>query len=73
MIEPFQFSMQPIWQHLKRYISEDALPINSVVKYFFTTAANSKKYKTTFCILEDLELLKVNAIYIHPFLIVNYF
>lgn len=54
MAELFQSSKQNIGQHLKHCIAEGELSADSVVKYFFTTAADGKKYKTAFYSLEAI-------------------
>ena len=48
MADLFQTTKQNIGQHLKNVFSEGELLENSVVKKFFTTAADGKKYKTNF-------------------------
>jgi len=48
MADLFQTTKQNIGQHLKNIFSEGELFEDSVVKKFFTTAADGKKYKTTF-------------------------
>lgn len=54
MAELFQTSKQNIGQHLKNIFDEDELVSNSVVKNFFTTAADGKKYKTNFYNLDAI-------------------
>lgn len=54
MAELFQSSKQNIGQHLKHCIAEGELSADSVVKYFFTTATDGKKYKTAFYNLEAI-------------------
>jgi hypothetical protein len=44
--ELFQTTKQNVGQHLKKIFSEGELSENSVVKKFFTTAADGKKYQT---------------------------
>ncbi len=46
MAELFQTSKQNIGQHLKNIFSEQELIEDSVVKEFFTTAVDGKKYRT---------------------------
>ena len=46
MAELFQTTKQNIGQHLKNIFAEQELSENSVVKNFFTTAADSKDYQT---------------------------
>jgi hypothetical protein len=48
MADLFQTTKQNIGQHLKNVFSEGELLEVSVVKKFFTTAADGKKYKTNF-------------------------
>ena len=48
MAELFQTSKQNIGQHLKSIFAEGELSPNSVVKNFFTTAADGKNYATNF-------------------------
>lgn len=48
MAELFQTSKQNVIQHLKRIFAEGELEESSVVKRFFTTAADGKKDKTSF-------------------------
>jgi len=48
MAELFQTSKQNIGQHLKNIFEEGELVGDSVVKNFFTTAADGKRYKTNF-------------------------
>ena len=48
MADLFQTTKQNIGQHLKNIFSEGELLEVSVVKKFFTTAADGKKYKTNF-------------------------
>ena len=48
MAELFQTSKQNIGQHLKNIFSEEELHPDSVVKNFFTTAADGKNYETNF-------------------------
>jgi hypothetical protein len=54
MAELFQTTKQNIGQHLKNVFSEGELIENSVVKKFFTTAADGKKYKTNFYNLDAI-------------------
>lgn len=54
MAELFQSSKQNIGQHLKHCIAEGELSADSVIKYFFTTATDGKKYKTSFYNLEAI-------------------
>ena len=48
MAELFQTTKQNIGQHLKNIFSEGELLEDAVVKKFFTTAGDGKKYKTNF-------------------------
>ena len=48
MAELFQTSKQNIGQHLKGIFAEGELAQDSVVKNFFTTAADGKNYATNF-------------------------
>lgn len=48
MAELFQTTKQNIGQHLKNIFEEGELVQNSVVKKFFTTATDGKKYNTIF-------------------------
>ena len=54
MADLFQTTKQNIGQHLKNVFSEGELAENSVVKKFFTTAADGKKYKTNFYNLDAI-------------------
>ena len=54
MAELFQTSKQNIGQHLKNIFEEGELNENSVVKKFFTTAADGKKYQTFFYNLDAI-------------------
>ncbi len=54
MADLFQTTKQNIGQHLKNIFSEGELLENSVVKKFFTTAADGKKYKTNFYNLDAI-------------------
>jgi len=54
MAELFQTTKQNIGQHLKNIFSEGELPENSVVKEFFTTASDGKKYKIRFYNLDAI-------------------
>ncbi len=54
MAELFQTSKQNIGQHLKNIFSEGELAENAVVKKFFTTAADGKKYQTNFYNLDAI-------------------
>lgn len=48
MAELFQTSKQNIGQHLNHCFAEGELEKNSVIKFFFTTATDGKKYSTAF-------------------------
>jgi hypothetical protein len=48
MAELFQTTKQNIGQHLKNTFDEAELAETSVVKKFFTTAADGKNYQTNF-------------------------
>jgi hypothetical protein len=54
LAELFQTSKQNIGQHLKNIFKEGELKENSVVKKFFTTAADGKKYQTSFYNLDAI-------------------
>lgn len=54
MAELFQTTKQNIGQHLKNIFSEGDLIEDSVVKKFFTTAADGKEYKTNFYNLDAI-------------------
>ncbi|MDR1517124.1 MAG: virulence RhuM family protein [Dysgonamonadaceae bacterium] len=46
MAEIFDTTKQNIGQHVRNILEEGELVRNSVVKFFFTTAADGKKYNT---------------------------
>jgi hypothetical protein len=52
--ELFQTSKQNVGQHLKNIFADGELHENSVVKNFFTTAADSKQYNTAFYNLDAI-------------------
>lgn len=54
MADLFQTSKQNIGQHLKRIFEEGELAEDSVVKNFFTTAADGKRYATNFYDLDAI-------------------
>ncbi len=54
MADLFQTSKQNIGQHLRNIFGEGELVENSVVKKFFTTAADGKKYQTSFYSLDAI-------------------
>ncbi len=54
MAELFQSSKQNVGQHLKNIFNEGELDESSVVKNFFTTALDGKKYNTTFYNLDAI-------------------
>ena len=54
MAELFQTTKQNIGQHLKHIFSEGELEEVSVVKEFFTAAADGKKYQTRFYSLDGI-------------------
>ncbi|MFH1147954.1 MAG: RhuM family protein [Pseudomonadota bacterium] len=54
MADLFQTTKQNIGQHLKNIFSEGELLEDSVVKKFFTTAGDKKKYKTSFYSLDAI-------------------
>lgn len=54
MADLFQTSKQNIGQHLKNIFDEGELTENSVVKNFFTTAADGKNYRTNFYNLDAI-------------------
>ncbi len=54
MADLFQTSKQNVGQHLKNVFGEGELPESSVVKNFFTTAADGKDYSTRFYNLDAI-------------------
>lgn len=54
MADLFQTSKQNIGQHFKNIFAEQELAEDSVVKKFFTTAADGKKYRTSFYNLDAI-------------------
>jgi len=54
MAELFQTSKQNVGQHLKNIFADGELKEGSVVKKFFTTAADSKNYSTAFYNLDAI-------------------
>jgi hypothetical protein len=54
MAELFQTTKQNIGQHLKKIFAEEELDPYSVVKKFFTTAADGKQYETNFYNLDAI-------------------
>jgi hypothetical protein len=54
MADPFQTSKQNVGQHLKNIFEEGELVESSVVKNFFTTAADGKDYRTNFYNLDAI-------------------
>ncbi|WP_321493940.1 virulence RhuM family protein [uncultured Desulfobacter sp.] len=54
MAELFQTTKQNIGQHLKKIFAEGELDENLVVKKFFTTASDGKKYQTAFYSLDAI-------------------
>ncbi len=54
MAELFQTTKQNIGQHLKKIFAEEELDPDSVVKKFFTTAADGKNYETNFYNLDAI-------------------
>ena len=52
LAELFNTSKQNIGQHIKNILEEKELSENSVVKNYFTTAADGKKYEVTFYSLQ---------------------
>lgn len=54
MAELFQTTKQNIGQHLRNIFDEGELNENAVVKKFFTTAADGKKYQTSFYSLDAI-------------------
>jgi len=52
LAELFDTSKQNIGQHIANILNENELDANSVVKNYFTTAADGKEYKVTFYSLE---------------------
>ena len=65
MADLFQTTKQNIGQHLKKIFSEGELLEDSVVKKFFTTAADGKKYKTNFYNLDAFLTLNEREILNH--------
>jgi hypothetical protein len=54
MADLFQSSKQNVGQHLKRIFEEGELTESSVVKNFFTTAADGKEYRTNYYNLDAI-------------------
>ena len=54
MAELFQTTKQTVGQHLKNIFEEGELAADSVVKNFFTTAADGKNYATKFYNLDAI-------------------
>ena len=54
MAELFDTSKQNVGQHLKNIFEEGELGEDSVVKKFFTTAADGKSYQTSFYNLDAI-------------------
>jgi len=54
MAELFQTTKQNVGQHLKKIFAEGELNEHSVVKKFFTTAADGKQYETLFYNLDAI-------------------
>ena len=54
MADLFQTTKQNIGQHLKNVFEESELVQESVVKNFFTTAADGKNYSTNFYNLDAI-------------------
>ncbi len=52
LAELFDTSKQNIGQHIANILEEKELEANSVVKYFFTTAADDKQYEVAFYALD---------------------
>lgn len=52
LAELFDTSKQNIGQHIKNILEDKELDENSVVKYYFTTASDGKKYEVTFYALD---------------------
>ena len=52
MAELFATSKQIIGQHVDNILRENELTLDSVVKYFFKTAADGKNYEVTFYSLD---------------------
>ena len=52
LAELFDTSKQGVGQHIANILNDRELDANSVVKKFFTTAADGKKYEVTFYSLE---------------------
>ena len=65
MADLFQTTKQNIGQHLKNVFSEGGLLGDSVIKKFFTTAADGKRYKTNLCNLDAFLTLNEREILIH--------
>ncbi len=54
LAELFDTSKQNIGQHIANILEEKELDENSVVKNFFTTAADGKEYQVTFYVIRDI-------------------
>ncbi len=54
LAELFDTSKQNIGQHISNILQENELDENSVVKNYFTTASDGKKYNITFYSLERI-------------------
>ena len=54
MAELFETTKQNVGQHLKHILEEGELVKDSVVKQFFTTAADGKNYRTSFYNLDAI-------------------
>ena len=52
LAELFDTSKQNIGQHIANILKDNELDANSVVKNYFTTAADGKEYSVTFYALE---------------------
>jgi hypothetical protein len=50
--ELFATSLPNISMHIAKILGDSELQVNSVVKYFFTTASDGKKYEVAFYSLE---------------------
>jgi len=61
MADLFQTTKQNIGQHLKNVFDEGELVQDSVVKKFFTTAADGKQYKTNFYNLDAIRSVGCRA------------
>lgn len=52
LAELFATSKQNISQHIASILKDNELDVNSVVKNYFTTAADGKEYEVIYCALD---------------------